>query len=140
MKITSLRPLSPGGRDTTPAGDVSIRGTDAQDIAVAGKPDRTRQKYIGIAGTAMLLVLVFGLLIRGWSATEHTVARERLRFATVTEGPFVRDVSAQGTVVAAVSPTLFAVAPGNISYAVRAGDTVKTGQVLGTLASPSLES
>jgi HlyD family secretion protein len=140
MKITNLRPLSPGGRDTTPAGDVSIRGTDAQDIAVAGKPDRTRQKYIGIAGTAMLLVLVFGLLIRGWSATEHTVSRERLRFATVTEGPFVRDVSAQGTVVAAVSPTLFAVAPGNISYAVRAGDTVKTGQVLGTLASPSLES
>jgi HlyD family secretion protein len=52
----------------------------------------------------------------------------------------VRDVSAQGTVVAAVSPTLFAVAPGNISYVVRAGDTVKTGQVLATLASPSLES
>jgi HlyD family secretion protein len=88
----------------------------------------------------MALILVFGLLIRGWSSTEYTVARERLRIATVTEGPFVRDVSAQGTVVAAVSPTLFAVAPGNISYLVRAGDTVKTGQVLGKLASPSLES
>jgi HlyD family secretion protein len=140
MKITSLRPLSTGGRDTTPAGDVSIRGTEAQDAVVAAKPDRTRQKTIGIAAGSLLLILVFGLLIRGWSATEHTIARERLRFATVTEGPFVRDVSAQGTVVAAVSPTLFAVAPGNISYAVRAGDTVKTGQVLGTLASPSLES
>src|SRR6185503_6230025 len=86
-----------------------------------------------------VVVLVFGLLIRGWSSTEYTIARERLRIATVTEGPFVRDVSAQGTVVAAVSPTLFAVAPGNISYLVRAGDTVKTGQVLGKLASPSLE-
>jgi HlyD family secretion protein len=52
----------------------------------------------------------------------------------------VRDVSAQGTVVAAVSPTLFAVAPGNVSYVVRAGDSVKTGQVLATLASPTLES
>jgi HlyD family secretion protein len=52
----------------------------------------------------------------------------------------VRDVSAQGTVVAAVSPTLFAVAPGNISYHVRAGDSVKAGQVLATLASPALES
>jgi HlyD family secretion protein len=51
----------------------------------------------------------------------------------------VHDVSAQGTVVAAVSPTLFAVAPGNISYKVRAGDTVKSGQVLATLASPTLE-
>jgi len=43
-------------------------------------------------------------------------------------------------VVAAVSPTLFAVAPGNVSYVVRAGDSVKTGQVLANLASPSLES
>jgi HlyD family secretion protein len=140
MKITSLRPLSAGGRDTAPAGDVSIRGTDAQDSAVAARPDRTRQKMIGLAAGAIALLLVFGLLIRGWSSTEHTVARERLRIATVTEGPFVRDVSAQGTVVAAVSPTLFAVAPGNISYAVHAGDTVKAGQVLATLASPSLES
>ena len=140
MKITNLRPLSAGGRDTAPAADVLIRGTDATDVAVAAKPDRTRQKYIGIAGGSLLLVLVFGLLIRGWSATEYTVSRERLRIATVTEGHFVRDVSAQGTVVAAVSPTLFAVAPGNVSYAVRAGDSVKAGQVLAKLASPSLES
>jgi len=139
MKITNLRPLSPGGRDTTPAGDVSIRGTESQDIAVGAKPDRTRQKMIGLVAGALVVVLVFGLLIRGWSSTEYTIARERLRIATVTEGPFVRDVSAQGTVVAAVSPTLFAVAPGNISYVVRAGDTVKTGQVLATLASPTLE-
>jgi HlyD family secretion protein len=139
MKITNLRPLSPGGRDTTPAGDVSIRGTESQDIAVEAKPDRTRQKMIGLVAGALIVVLLFGLLIRGWSSTEYTIARERLRIATVTEGPFVRDVSAQGTVVAAVSPTLFAVAPGNISYVVRAGDTVKTGQVLATLASPTLE-
>jgi HlyD family secretion protein len=140
MKITSLRPLSPGGRDTTPAGDASIRGTGAQDQVVAARPDRSRQKMIGIAAGGLAIILVFGLLIRGWTATEHTVARERLRIATVTEGPFIRDVSAQGTVVAAVSPTLFAVAPGNISYLVRAGDSVKAGQVLATLASPSLES
>ncbi|HEY8266858.1 MAG TPA: HlyD family efflux transporter periplasmic adaptor subunit [Steroidobacteraceae bacterium] len=140
MKITNLRPLSSGGRDTTPAGDVSIRGTESQDIAVEAKPDRTRQKMIGLAAGALIVVLLFGLLIRGWSSTEHTIARERLRIATVTEGAFVRDVSAQGTVVAAVSPTLFAVAPGNISYAVRAGDTVTEGQVLATLVSPTLES
>ena len=36
----------------------------------------------------------------------------------------VRDAAVNGRVVAAVSPTLFAVAPGNISYQVRAGDTV----------------
>lgn len=143
MKITNLRPLSPGGRDTAPAGsDSSIRDTSGQDTSVAGTLRRglTRQKMIGLAAGALAVILVFGLLIRGWSSTEFTISRDRLRIVTVTEGPFVRDVSAQGTVVAAVSPTLFAVAPGNISYAVRAGDTVKAGQVLGTLASPSLES
>jgi HlyD family secretion protein len=143
MKITNLRPLSPGGRDTAPAGsDSSIRDTSGQDISVGGasRPGLTRQKMIGIAAGTLALILVFGLLIRGWSSTEHTISRDRLRIVTVTEGPFVRDVSAQGTVVAAVSPTLFAVAPGNISYQVRAGDTVKAGQVLATLASPSLES
>ena len=48
MKISNLRPLSTGGRDTAPAGDVSIRGTDAKDLAVAAKPDRSRQKMIAI--------------------------------------------------------------------------------------------
>lgn len=143
MKITSLRPLSAGGRDTAPAGsDSSIRDTSGQDVSVDGpaRPGLTRQKMIGLAAGGLAVILVFGLLIRGWSSTEYNVSRERLRIATVTEGPFVRDVSAQGTVVAAVSPTLFAVAPGNVSYLVRAGDTVKAGQVLATLASPSLES
>ncbi len=140
MKITNLRPLmTAGGRDTAPDGDTAIRGTESQDVVVGGPPDRTRQKWIGIAAGALAVILVFGLLIRGWSSTEHTISRERLRIATVTEGPFVRDVSAQGTVVAAVSPTLFAVAPGNISYLVRAGDTVQAGQVLATLVSPTLE-
>jgi HlyD family secretion protein len=141
MKITSLRPLSSGGRDTAPAGsDSAIRDTSAQDIAVAAKPGLSRQKLIGLGAGALVVILVFGLLIRGWASTEYTVSRERLRIATVGEGPFVRDVSAQGTVVAAVSPTLFAVAPGSISYHVRAGDAVKAGQLLATLASPSLES
>jgi len=141
MKITSLRPLTKlGGAGADSTDDSSIRGTDAQDVAVESTPDR-RKRFIqiGIGAGALLLILVFVALFRGWAASEHTIPRERLRIATVVEGPFVRDVSAQGTVVAAVSPTLFAVAPGNISYQVRAGDTVKQGQVLATLVSPTLE-
>lgn len=140
MKVSNLRPLmSSGGRGSPPSGDPSIRGTEGQDVAVEAKPGRRRTVLAGAAAAGLALVVAFGLLIRGWSATEHVISRERLRIATVTEGPFVRDVSAQGTVVAAVSPTLFAVAPGTISYQVRAGDSVKDGQVLATLASPSLE-
>lgn len=140
MKIANPRPLmSSGGRADSPAGDASIRGTDAQDIAVESAPDRKRVVWIGAAAGGALALLVFGLLIKGWLSSEHMVSRDRLRIVTVTEGPFVHDVSAQGTVVAAVSPTLFAVAPGNVSYQARAGDTVKAGQVLATLQSPTLE-
>ena len=140
MKVSNLKPLmSAGGRENPPASDLSIRGTEGQDVAVEAKPDRRRLVWLGAAVAGLVVILAFAFLIRGWSATEHVLSRERLRIATVTEGPFVRDVSAQGTVVAAVSPTLFAVAPGNISYQVRAGDSVKAGQVLATLASPTLE-
>jgi len=141
MKITNLRPLTKlGGSGADSTDDSSIRGTESQDVAVESTPDRRKRfVQIGIGAGALVLILVFIALFRGWAASEHTIPRERLRIATVTEGPFVRDVSAQGTVVAAVSPTLFAVAPGNISYQVRAGDTVKQGQVLATLVSPALE-
>lgn len=140
MKITSLRPLSSSTGATDKAGGgESIRGTESQDIAVEARPDRKRFIRIGIAAGAVLLIAVFAMLFRGWSASANMVSRERLRIVTVTEGPFVHDVSAQGTVVAAVSPTLFAVAPGNISYLVHAGDTVQAGQELAVLESPTLD-
>jgi HlyD family secretion protein len=140
MKITSLRPLSGSTAATDKvAGGDSFRGTESQDVAVEARPDRKRIIRIGIAAGGVLLVIVFALLFRGWSASGNTIPRERLRIATVVEGPFVRDVSAQGTVVAAVSPTLFAVAPGSISYLVHAGDTVTAGQELATLVSPTLD-
>ncbi len=140
MKITNLRPLTKLGGGSDSPSDAGIRGTESQDIAVEAEPNRRKrliQVSVGVGGA--LVILAFVLLIRGWSASEHTISRDRLRIVTVTEGPFVHDVSAQGTVVAAVSPTLFAVAPGHISYQVRAGDTVKAGQQLATLVSPALE-
>ncbi|MBT8061762.1 MAG: HlyD family efflux transporter periplasmic adaptor subunit, partial [Gammaproteobacteria bacterium] len=51
----------------------------------------------------------------------------------------VRDASVQGRVVAAVSPTLFAPADGNISLQVDAGAEVLEGQVLAVLESPELQ-
>lgn len=47
-------------------------------------------------------------------------------------------MSAQGTVVAAVSPTLFAAAPGTVHFLVQAGDTVKKDQPLASVDSPEL--
>jgi HlyD family secretion protein len=83
-------------------------------------------------------VLLFAWLIHGWLRSGQVISRERLRIAEVTRGHFVRDVAADGTVVAAINPTLFAIAPGTVSYKARAGDAIKKGDVLAVLDSPEL--
>lgn len=69
-----------------------------------------------------------------------TVSMDRLRIATVTRGDLVRDVSVEGRVVAAVSPTLYAPAQGTITLLVDAGATVAEGQPLARVDSPELAS
>lgn len=124
-----------GNRRVTP-----IRDTSAQDMPVDPRPARGRKRYKLIAsGVVALVVLVaLVLLVRGWLSAEIAVPLERLRLAEVTRGTFMRDVSAQGTVVAAVSPTLFAPAAGTVLFSVQAGDEVKKGQALARLESPEL--
>jgi HlyD family secretion protein len=77
-------------------------------------------------------------LVTRWANATVTVPMERLRIATVTRGDLVRDVSVQGRVVAAVSPTLYAPAAGSITLEVEAGADVKQGQVLAVIDSPAL--
>ncbi len=50
----------------------------------------------------------------------------------------MRDISADGQVVAAASPTLYANALGTVSLKVHAGDAVTKGQVLAVVDSPDL--
>ena len=88
---------------------------------------------------ALLLLALGTWSIRSWLSSEKVISRERMRTAVVERGPFTRDVAATGLVVAAVSPTLFAEAPGTIIYKVRAGDAVKAGDVLGAVQSAALE-
>jgi len=66
------------------------------------------------------------------------VPLDRLRIATVTRDDLVRDVTVQGRVIAAVSPTIYAPAPGTITLEVEAGARVEAGQVLAVIASPEL--
>jgi HlyD family secretion protein len=124
--------------------DVSIRGTQSQDRVVGTPLDRKAQllkllrRFWMPAAGALLLLLAIAWSASAWLSSEKTIARERLRTGVVARGPFIRDVAATGTVVAAVSPTLFAEAPGIIIYKVRAGDTVKPGDVLGEVESAAL--
>lgn len=118
-----------------------IRDTSAQDRPVDQEPLQRKRRYQFIAaGVGGLLVLIIlGFLVSSWLGAEVSIPVERVRIAEVTRGQFTRDVSAQGTVVAAVSPTLFAVAPGTVHYIVQAGDTVKKDQPLAQIDSPELK-
>jgi HlyD family secretion protein len=140
VKITQLKPTATPASPTVP-----VRGTEGQDVPLvdnrsgwrASSWNKQRWWYVLGAGGLALLAL-FAWLAHVWSNSSHVVSAERLRVATVAKGHFVRDVAAQGTVIAAINPTLFAIAPGTVSYSVRAGDTVGKGAVLATLDSPEL--
>ncbi|MEJ0040488.1 MAG: HlyD family efflux transporter periplasmic adaptor subunit [Gammaproteobacteria bacterium] len=123
-------------------GEPYIRDTSAQDVTLdpALRARKRRLIVIGVASLGLVVVIAMAVVIRTWLSTTLVVPRERVRIATVTRGAFVRDVAAQGTVVVADSPTLFASGIGTVTFLVKAGDVVKEGQVLAAVDSPSLRS
>jgi len=116
-----------------------IRDTSAQDRLVEVRPSRRRKLLLAGGGVAVLCVLALTVpRLSSLFSAEASVSQSRLTIATVTRGPFVRDIAAEGKVVAAVSPTLYATSPGAVVLKVHAGDVVKKGQVLATISSPEL--
>jgi HlyD family secretion protein len=93
------------------------------------------------AGAGITLLSLAAIpTLRRWTKAERTVSLASLRIGTVERGDLVRDASAQGKIVAALHPTLFAPAQGIVSLKVKAGDTVKKGQLLARIESPELMS
>jgi HlyD family secretion protein len=116
-----------------------IRDTSAQDRLIQVKPS-PKKKILWIGG-AVAAVIVLALVMPGIArlfSADSSVSASRLAFATVQRGPFIRDIAAEGQVVAAVSPTLYATYGGAVTLQVHAGDTVKKGQVLAVIDSPEL--
>lgn len=119
---------------------MKIADTSAQDVVIEKRPSRTRWLLSGVA-VVLLILLAFWAVpaVQRWAGSSVTVPLERLRLAEVEVGDLVRDVSVQGRVVAAVSPTLFAPAAGTITLQVEAGSEVSEGQVLAVIESPELQ-
>ena len=117
-----------------------IRDTSGTDVSLDPGPALRKRRRLLIAGALVAAALIAGatFAVRSWLTTGHVFSRERLRISEVTLGPFVRDVAAEGTVITANSPTLYAISTGSITFRVRAGDAVQKGQVLGVLDSPAL--
>lgn len=116
-----------------------ISDTSGQDVVRPPKKKPWLKWGISGAVVAAFIASAIPMLVT-WSSAEAAVESSELRFATVEQGNFTRDVSIQGKVVAAVSPTLYAPAEGVITYHVGAGDAVEQGQALATIESPELKS
>jgi HlyD family secretion protein len=120
-----------------------IRDTSAQDNVIkpaASAARRNRKPWLigGIAGAAVLALAVW--VVSGWMSGGRSFDASRVRVAEVTRGDLVRDISADGRVIAANSPTLYAIAGGTVALKVVAGDVVKKGQALAEIDSPELRS
>jgi len=121
---------------------MAIRDTAAQDIPVANaRPGlRTRRQWLVGGALALAALLLGAWLVSGWSGGSRSFDASRVRIATVTRGDLVRDISADGRVIAANSPTLYSIAPGTVTLHVVAGDVVKQGDALAEIDSPDLRS
>ena len=122
---------------------MSIRDTAAQDRPVAAtssSASKRRRPWLlaGAAGVGTIAIAAW--LLSGWSAGGRSVDASRVRISEVKRGDLVRDISADGRVIAANSPTLYAIAAGTVSLKVVAGDVVKQGQALAEIDSPELRS
>jgi HlyD family secretion protein len=125
--------------DSNSAETLRMRDTAGQDRELAPPSAWRRHRrlmLVGLGVIAALVVLTVWLL--RFSGINSSVDRSRLTIATVERGLFVRDVAADGQVVAASSPTLYAIESGIIALRVHAGDAVKKGQVLAVIDSPDL--
>jgi len=119
---------------------LKIADTSAQDVTVQAT-SRTRQWVLAGAGLLGLILLVWLVVpfLQRWAGSSITVPRDRLRVAQVVRADLVRDVSVQGRVIAAISPSLFAPVAGTITLLVDAGAAVEQGQSLALVDSPELQ-
>ncbi|MEO8460082.1 MAG: HlyD family efflux transporter periplasmic adaptor subunit [Dokdonella sp.] len=118
-----------------------IRDTSATDRVVAREPQRGRRLVqIGIAVVVVAILAALTPTVLRLFSVDSSASTARLRIAEVKRGNLVRDVSVQGRVVAAVSPTLYAPSAGTVRLDINAGDKVKKDQVLAEVDSPELNS
>jgi HlyD family secretion protein len=122
-----------------PKGSLMLPDTAGQDRPIERPSLWRRHGKLAAAAAAVFVAacVLIGYELR-YSGAGASVERSRLTIATVERGSFVRDIAADGQVVAAVSPTLYADALGTVSLKVHAGDAVTQGQVLAVIDSPDL--
>jgi HlyD family secretion protein len=116
-----------------------IENTSSMDRPAAAQRN---PRLIAAGAAAVILLIALALAfpaIRRWSRADRAVDASTLRFAAVTRGDLVRDLSVQARVVATLSPTLFSAGQGMVSLRTRAGSQVRQGDVLAIVESKELQ-
>ena len=119
-----------------------IAEPSAQDqrLAQARQHGWRQRRWLPVAAAAVVVLALAGWVASGWLGGSRSFDASRLRVAEVKRGDLVRDISAEGRVIAANSPTLYAIAGGTVALKVVAGDAVKKDQPLAVIDSPELRS
>ena len=118
-----------------------IRDTSGQDQVMATARRGVPRKRIAIAAAGGIALLALtGWVASGWLGGARSYDASRIRIAEVKRGDLVRDLSADGRVIAANSPTLYAIAAGTVRLSIVAGDKVSKDQALAVIDSPELRS
>ena len=119
-----------------------IEDLSAMDKAVERPGGLTRRTLLVIAGAVVVVALAAFAVptMRRWSRADRSIEASRVRIGEVTRGDLVRDASAEGRIVAALHPTLFAPTSGIVALLVRAGANVTKGQPLARIESPEVKS
>lgn len=107
---------------------------------VAGRTPRTIALIVTAAVALVVLAIVLLPAIRRWTSAERSVDATTLRYAVVTRGELLRDITVQGRVVSALHPTLFSTGQGIVTLRTRAGAQVRKGDILATIDSNELQS
>lgn len=118
---------------------MTIRDTAAQDTVLASSA-RARRRWRLPVVVALGVAVAAVATVSAWRGGSRSVDAGRVRIAEVRRGDLVRDLSAEGRVISANSPTLYAISAGTVTLKVVAGDAVKRDQVLAEIDSPELRS
>ncbi|MGN6152653.1 MAG: efflux RND transporter periplasmic adaptor subunit [Lysobacteraceae bacterium] len=118
---------------------MSIRDTAAQDRVLSATGQTRRRRRTILLVVAAIAIATTAVVV-AWRGGSRSVDAERVRIAEVRRGDLVRDLSAEGRVISANSPTLYAISGGTVTLRVVAGDAVKKDQVLAEIDSPELRS
>jgi len=116
----------------------AFRDTSAQDQRLNAPTRRPRWLLLAIG---VLALAMLGFAVKPglrWLNSDRSVGIESLRLSVASIGTLKRDLSVQGVVVAADSPTLYASSAGTVRFTVKPGASVARDALLAQIQSPEL--